>query len=332
MAALLADHIAGARRSLQIAIYDLKLDGDSAHLLQEAIRAAQSRGVGIRLVYNDQHPHERPLPPPGFVDPEFLRLAGVESRAISGIPDLMHHKYVVRDAGSPDALVWTGSTNWTTDSWTREENVIVRIASQDVADTYLANFEELWDKRVVRQSGHQAADWSRLDEQLRVRPYFTPARAPGLVHELALQIARAQRRLRICSPVLTSGPILASLAERLAAPRGLDIQGCYDRTQMVEVSHQWAEQPQSAWKQRLWDTVREGIAWGAKESTPYNPGSIHDFMHAKCMVADDRVFVGSYNLSHSGEENAENVLEIENPATADMFAGFIERVAERYRS
>ena len=35
-------------------------------------------------------------------------------------------------------------------------------------------------------------------------------------------------------------------------------------------------------------------------------------MHAKVTVADDVVFVGSFNLSRSGEQNAENVLEIED--------------------
>ena len=34
-------------------------------------------------------------------------------------------------------------------------------------------------------------------------------------------------------------------------------------------------------------------------------------MHAKVTVADDTVFVGSFNLSHSGELNAENVLELD---------------------
>jgi phosphatidylserine/phosphatidylglycerophosphate/cardiolipin synthase-like enzyme len=72
------------------------------------------------------------------------------------------------------------------------------------------------------------------------------------------------------------------------------------------------------------------MPWGAKRSTPYQAGSVHDFMHAKCLVADDSVFTGSYNLSHIGEENAENVLEIESRSAADLFAGFVEGVADRY--
>ena len=31
------------------------------------------------------------------------------------------------------------------------------------------------------------------------------------------------------------------------------------------------------------------------------PGAVHDFMHAKVTVCDDTAFVGSFNLSHSGE-------------------------------
>ena len=53
-------------------------------------------------------------------------------------------------------------------------------------------------------------------------------------------------------------------------------------------------------------------------------------MHAKCLVADDTVFTGSFNFSHSGEENAENVLEIESAEVADRFAAFVEALAARY--
>ena len=53
-------------------------------------------------------------------------------------------------------------------------------------------------------------------------------------------------------------------------------------------------------------------------------------MHAKVTVADDTVFVGSFNLSHSGELNAENVVELEDPQLADRLAAFIDEVRGRY--
>jgi phosphatidylserine/phosphatidylglycerophosphate/cardiolipin synthase-like enzyme len=61
-----------------------------------------------------------------------------------------------------------------------------------------------------------------------------------------------------------------------------------------------------------------------------DPESVHDFMHAKVTVADDRVFAGSFNLSRSGEQNAENVLELRDPGLADRLAAFIDDVRERY--
>ena len=53
-------------------------------------------------------------------------------------------------------------------------------------------------------------------------------------------------------------------------------------------------------------------------------------MHAKVTVADDTVFIGSFNLSHSGETNAENVLEIADAALAERMAGFVDSIRARY--
>jgi phosphatidylserine/phosphatidylglycerophosphate/cardiolipin synthase-like enzyme len=47
-------------------------------------------------------------------------------------------------------------------------------------------------------------------------------------------------------------------------------------------------------------------------------------------VCDDTVFVGSFNLSRSGERNAENVLEIEDAAIADRLAAFVDTVRAKY--
>ena len=48
-------------------------------------------------------------------------------------------------------------------------------------------------------------------------------------------------------------------------------------------------------------------------------------MHAKVTVADDTVFVGSFNLSRSGEMNAENVLEIHDPGARRADGGLRRR-------
>ena len=53
-------------------------------------------------------------------------------------------------------------------------------------------------------------------------------------------------------------------------------------------------------------------------------------MHAKVLVVDDVAFVGSFNLSRSGEANAENVLEIEHAATADRLAAWVDELRARY--
>ena len=68
-----------------------------------------------------------------------------------------------------------------------------------------------------------------------------------------------------------------------------------------------------------------------KRSTPYSPTSRHDFMHNKVVVADDAVITGSYNLSHSATENAENLLVIQDAGLADQYAAYIDGLVQRYK-
>jgi phosphatidylserine/phosphatidylglycerophosphate/cardiolipin synthase-like enzyme len=301
-------------------------------LLFGAFDAALKRGVAVRLLFNQDHALAIPVPPPPEIDWAFidrLKAIGVQVKPVSGVPDLMHHKYVVRDVGMPAAALLTGSTNWTNDSWNREENVMVTLASADMATDYRANFEELWQKPVVAASGRVSVGWTALTDGTELRPYFCPGGAMKLVHAMAKSIASAQKRIRICSPVITSGPILGTLAEVCEHP-GIDIAGVYDATQMDEVKHQWASQATASWKITAFNTVVAAVKFGAKRSTPYAKGTVHDFMHAKILVADDYVYTGSFNLSHSGEMNAENVIQLHSPAVAAMCAAYIDRVAARY--
>ena len=161
-----------------------------------------------------------------------------------------------------------------------------------------------------------------------MRAWFTPGYGEALSARIAKHIARARRRVRICSPVITAAPVLATLAQ-LVSEGKLDIAGCVDAPQVHGVIHQWGENGNVSWKLPLLEKVLAG-AFSGKPSTPWEPGAPHDFMHAKVTIADDVVFVGSFNLSRSGERNAENVLEIHDAALADRLAAYVDEVRARY--
>jgi phosphatidylserine/phosphatidylglycerophosphate/cardiolipin synthase-like enzyme len=322
----------GANQSLEIAIYDLRLAAGPGTSMLASFHSAQKRGVAVRLIFNQDHAQAIPVPPPPEIDWEFvdqLKAIGVAVKAVPGVPDLMHHKYVVRDAATSQAAVLSGSTNWTNDSWTREENAIFTVRSQELAAAYRQDFEELWSQPVVALSGRFSTAWLSLEDSTRVRPYFCPGRAMKLVHAMSRSIDSATKRVRVCSPVITSGPILGTLAEVIG--RGtVEVSGVYDATQMDEVQRQWGTQATASWKINAFHSIVGAAAFGAKRSTPYAKGSVHDFMHAKILVADDYVYMGSFNLSHSGESNAENVLQVESAVIADECVAYIDQVAARY--
>jgi phosphatidylserine/phosphatidylglycerophosphate/cardiolipin synthase-like enzyme len=318
----------GAKQTLQVAIYDLRLDSTPGDILFASFAAAVKRGVAVSLIFNQDHAQAIPVPPPPEIDWAFvdrLKSAGVSIKPVPGVPDLMHHKFVVRDG----AAVLSGSTNWTNDSWTREENAVYTVASADIASAFLEDFNQLWARPEVAVSGRVSMGWVALADGTRVRPYFCPGRALKLVHAMSRSIASAQKRIRVCSPVITSGPILGTLAEVIEHDH-IDIAGVYDATQMDEVQHQWGGQAAASWKINAFHSIVAAARFGSKRSTPYAKGSVHDFMHAKILVADDYVYIGSFNLSHSGEMNAENVLQIESQSVADTCAAYIDRVAARY--
>jgi len=320
----LAAFLEPAGKTLELALYDVRLEDDTAAIVRDALVGAHERGVHVRLVYNLDRPDRFPVPPPPKTEPELVESLPFETVAIPGWPDLMHHKYVVRDG----AAVWTGSTNWTDDSWTREENVIVIVESGTIAARYTEDFEQLWRTRDVDRSGK--VDSSPVDVGGRpVRPWFSPKRGEKLAREIAYRIAGAERRVRVASPVITSGPILGTLAE-IAADGKVDLAGVVDATQIVEVLGQWRENGNATWKTPSLRFLLERGNFTGKRSTPYAPGAVHDYMHAKVTVCDDVVFAGSFNLSHSGEQNAENVLEIEDAALADRLCAYVDEVRAKY--
>ena len=325
VARLIADFVSAAQESLELALYDIRLHDDTADVVRDALVGAHERGVNVRLVYNlDRDDVRPPLPPPPKTEPTLIESLPFDTAAVPGWPDLMHHKYVVRDRDA----VWSGSANWTDDSWTREENVIVVVESTGVAIRFQEDFSQLWKTRDVERSGKVPTDPIRVGDAT-VRTWFSPKRGEKLAHQIAHRIGCAERRVRVASPVITSGPILGTLAE-VAADGKVDLAGVVDATQIHEVLGQWRRNGNNTWKTPSLKFLLERATFTGKRSTPYAPGAVHDYMHAKVCVCDDAVFIGSFNLSHSGEENAENVLEIEDAQLAEQMAAFIDGIRAKY--
>ena len=319
IARAVASFLDGARQTLDLAQYDFNLADEARTIVCTAIESAAARGVRIRFAYNVDHAKPIPVPPPPEPDVALIASLPVEGKAIAGVPDLMHHKYVIRDGRD----VWTGSMNWTNDSWSRQENVVAVVRSEAIAKAYRIDFDQLWATGDVEKTGF--VDPRREDG---IRAWFTPGHGEDLSSRIAKLIRRSRRRVRICSPVITTGPVLGTLAQ-VIADRSVDVAGCVDVTQLREVVHQWSESGNVSWKLPLLERVMAG-PFSGKQSTPYGAGSVHDFMHAKVCVCDDTVFVGSFNLSRSGERNAENVLEINDAAIADRLSAFVDEVRGRY--
>jgi phosphatidylserine/phosphatidylglycerophosphate/cardiolipin synthase-like enzyme len=314
-----AGFLDGATAALDVAQYDFNLGPETKQIVGDAFRRAAARGVRIRFMFNLDHANPIPVPPPPEPDAALIAELPVEGKGIAGIPDLMHHKFVIRDRSS----VWTGSLNWTDDSWTRQENVVAVVHSADIARAYELDFGQLWSTGDVAKTGLVDPRW---DDGVRV--WMAPGHGEDLSLRIAKLIRRARRRVRICSPVITTGPILGTLAQ-VISDKSVDLAGCVDATQVREVVHQWRANDNISWKLPLLRQVMAGPFTG-KVSTPYGDGTVHDFMHAKVAVCDDTVFVGSFNLSRSGERNAENVLEIEDTPIADRLAAYIDDVRSKY--
>ena len=238
-----------AERSLDIAIYDIRVGEAIERSGRDVLQRAVERGVKVRLVYELEEEGRDPLPAPPTTNPTEIEAEPFPTHGVATTTGLMHHKYIVRDGHT----VWTGSTNFTEDSWTRQENVIAVIESERLATAYTLNFEELWKARDVESTGDVEPRPIEVGAAI-VRPWFCPGYGEALAHRIAKHLGKAKKRIRIASPVLSSGPILATLVE-IVNERRCDVAGVVDDTQLDQVFFQWKTNGVSEWKIPLLHTV-----------------------------------------------------------------------------
>jgi phosphatidylserine/phosphatidylglycerophosphate/cardiolipin synthase-like enzyme len=360
---LLEAYMGDAKHRLDIAIYDFRLPDGSIHdTIVNAINGAAERGVAVRIAYDK----DQDLKDPGTVDyfigagadpapdgtDKFVESERFEARvarkgittvAVDPQHHIMHQKYILRDARTPQASVLMGSTNFTLDAWAAQENNILVLDSvPDLVEMYENDFGEMWTSGKIGTTGVNDSAEFTLSGRTQVDVAFAPGEGTEVEGRIADMIAGASNRLYIASMVISSGKILRSIVHAMT-----DVQefgGIFDGGSMAGVEHARAraksshkpkkgtkaslETFSSAQKLEMWTQLKPHLH--VKDSIKYNDKLPHNFMHDKVAVADDTVVTGSFNFSNNAMKNAENILVIRNAALADQYADYIQGLLRRY--
>jgi phosphatidylserine/phosphatidylglycerophosphate/cardiolipin synthase-like enzyme len=330
----LARFVSQAQHTIDIAAYSFSLCPESRDIVIGALEERVAAGVQVRIAY-DAGTQQAVMPyhqdPCDFSTEQFLASVRLHTRPIEGFRALMHHKYIVLDGNTDAAQVWTGSTNFTDESWELQENNIVVFESKELSEYFQQDFDELWTDGDIVSSGILDSGETTLQyggKPAYVLVNFSPGEGDWIDESIANVIERARERVSIASVVVTSTRILRALQDVMR--RGVPIDGIYDWSQMEGVKYQWRNVEMNRWKIPAFaEIVKYGNLVG-KASTPYAPGSRHDYMHNKVVVADDTVLTGSYNFSRHAQKNAENSLMITSAPLAETYRKYINRITGMY--
>jgi phosphatidylserine/phosphatidylglycerophosphate/cardiolipin synthase-like enzyme len=344
-AALLAQFIAGAKSSLDVAIYDFKLSGTLSTTIADAFKQTAKAGVTIRIGYDADKPEAQtttafeetggdpaPIGTEVWLKEQFEGVDGIEfKRIVAPGKNLMHSKYIVRDVDADKAAVWMGSANFTDGAWTRQENNIVRLISPTLAKAYERDFEEMWQQGKIGGTGKGDVGETPVGGA-GVAWEFSPGEGKAIDRHLASVVETAGSKLHISSMVITSPAVLSALDA--AIERGVRVDGIYDGGEMKGVERDWEEHAAkgstgSATSLATFRRVKKRLV--EKNSSKYSTDGPHDFMHNKTLVKDEELVVtGSYNFSTNAEGNAENQLTITDATLAKDYADYIKELIVQY--
>jgi phosphatidylserine/phosphatidylglycerophosphate/cardiolipin synthase-like enzyme len=283
----LAEAIQAAVLSVDIAMDDLDLWS-----VRNALIAAHQHGVTVRAVVESDN-----LDQPEVQDLIEAGIPIVDDRH----PGMMHNKFAIIDR----LVVYTGSMNLTLNGAYRSDNNLIHIRSADLAEDYLAEFEEMFEQHQFGPDSPSNTTHPEISlEDARLEVYFSPD--DGTQDRLLELIASADQSISFLAYAFTSEPLADALIQR--AQEGLSVSGVVDENQASNADTQL-------------DNLR---AAGIPVRLDGNPHSMH---HKVLLIDGEIVVTGSYNFSNNAEmRNDENTLIIYNKNIAELYQAEFERV------
>jgi phosphatidylserine/phosphatidylglycerophosphate/cardiolipin synthase-like enzyme len=333
------DFIDGAKQSLLIAVQELDSPAIARSLLAAAARPKvpanrRDKYVDMQVILEGDYLTEvkaalDPFAPGGANEVNRTLHAALLRARIDVItdlnPEIFHQKFVVRDAGTDNAAVLTGSTNFTlTDTGTNPPNGSSGVAGNNlnhvlvlrgktITDLYLAEFRRL-----------RAGTFGELHERVeakprelkigkvRVKPLFAPRHGPEM--EIMKQMIKAKERVDFAMFTFAKSSGIDDTMIRLVGPE-LSIRGVVDREQGGQ---KWAASA---------DLMAAGVRLYENK-----PGTGVRKVHHKLMTIDDRlVIAGSFNYTGPATTlNDENIVVLGNLEETDPAAEAAQRKLARF--
>ncbi|MDX5988830.1 phospholipase D-like domain-containing protein [Haloferax mediterranei ATCC 33500] len=291
----------------------------SSPRVADELIAAHERGVRVEVLVEDGPVGGFPRRSARVLDR--LATAGVSVRVV-GDPHSFHHaKYAIAD---DTALVTT--ENWkaagTGGEKSRGWGTVVE--SPSVASDLAATFSDdsgLPDTRpwetfrlgrqfVVTESANGSYPSRVATQRVRVRNVsvlLAPDNAEGAVVQ---QLDTAEDRIDVIQPTVEAdGPFVVAL--KRAAKRGVRVRLLLGSAWYVDDENRKLAARLNDWADRTGNPLSVRLA---------RPASRYGAIHAKGVVADDTVIVGSLNWNrHSARENREVALALDDPAAAAYY-------------
>jgi len=319
--AQLVKFIQGARKSLDVAIYDLKEPSVLA-----ALKTAAGK-VKLRIRYDagkggSVGAKSRTVDPKASTGGAIVAagLKGV-STAITESGHLMHNKFIVRD----NSTVWTGSGNFTNGGLTLQDNNYMVIDSAPMAKTYSTAFDELTATGKGPRPAKRPTQVTVGKVKFTVR-FTTQARETEDIEQSIAAALKGARKLRLAAMLVSDPGLLQSLFDLKTG----DIQGVLDPNEMKVVMK--PPRGKSKIDPKLFWFANGDPRFVAAPAHAFSPTDKNDFMHNKLMVIDDRIVVtGSYNFSENAEKNAENMIIIESPQVAKAYSAYFDALFAQYK-
>jgi phosphatidylserine/phosphatidylglycerophosphate/cardiolipin synthase-like enzyme len=284
----LADAILNARMSVDIAIYHLNLWS-----IRDALIKAHESGVAVRVVAESDNLDE--------VEIQEVRNAGIEVLG-DRRESLMHNKFVIIDG----IEVWTGSMNFTVTGAYQNDNNLIRIRSNQLAENYKVEFDEMFihdmfGDNIIKNTPHP----SLVVDDTQIEIFFSPDDPTAAA--IIRSILQAEESVYFLAYSFTSDEIADAMLDRSA--EGIDVAGVFEEGQYYSnIGTEFDRFVEAGLAVRLDGNSRN--------------------MHHKVIIIDQEIVIlGSYNFSSNAENrNDENTLIIHNRDIAEEFYTEFQRV------